>query len=203
MTEIEKESRTYKILHPLARILMFPICRVKAIGKENIPDGAAMYCANHSSYLDPFVICFALGRLRHIHIIAKIELFRIPVIRSILKAIGTIPVDRSTADIGTVKASLRYLRNGERVGIFPEGTRVSKENAVASKLGAVKLAVKTGVPIVPIYIPRRKSAFRTVHAVIGKPYYINTEGQHPSAEDYERYSSELMANIEQLKYAEA
>ena len=201
MNSTDKQNRIFKIIYVLARVFLVPVCRVKTHGKENIPDGPALFCANHSSFLDPFVICFSLGKNRLVHFVAKAELFRIPVVRGVLKALGMIPVDRSTTDTGAVKESLRFLRAGERVGIFPEGTRVSESNAVAAKMGAVKLAAKTGVPIVPIYIPRKKSAFRTTHTVIGAPYTISSSGRRLEAEDYKQLSEQLMDKIEQLKVA--
>ena len=61
--------------------------------------------------------------------------------------------------------------------LFPEGTRVRGEDTVAAKSGAVHMAARAGVPIVPVYIPRDKKLFRTSRVVIGEPYYIKVENR--------------------------
>ncbi|MBR7081178.1 MAG: 1-acyl-sn-glycerol-3-phosphate acyltransferase, partial [Oscillospiraceae bacterium] len=163
---------------------------------------AAICCANHSSAIDPIVVSFAFRAKRVIHFIAKSELFKLPILGGILRAIGVISVDRKTADTGAVKASLKYLKSGECIGIFPEGTRSGEAGNSEARLGAVKLAAKTGAPIVPIYIPRKKSVFRRIRTVIGEPYFIDLEGKRATDEDYRSFSDELMDRIERLKDTE-
>jgi 1-acyl-sn-glycerol-3-phosphate acyltransferase len=182
----------------LARALFAVFYRIDVSGAENIQDGATMVCANHSSMLDPFIIAFAFGIGHHMHIIAKAELFRIPVLSAFLNKLGMIRVNRSIADIATVRSSLGYLKSGEKVAIFPEGTRVSSDDAVSAKIGAIKLAERAGVPIVPFFIPRKKPLFRKIRVIIGKPYNIDRyDGKRP-ADDYEQLTETLMLNISSL-----
>lgn len=197
MSDLKREHRAFNIIYSILRAILFPFYRLKTFGRENIPDGAAIFCGNHSSFLDPIFICFALTVKRPIHFIAKAEIFKVPVIGSVIRAIGTFPVDRRINDTSSIRTSLRYLKAGERIGLFPEGTRVSQAHAVAAKSGAVRLAAKTGAPIVPVYLPRKKSFLGTVTVVIGKPYYIHAD-KTLTHDDYAVLAGELMNRIEEL-----
>ena len=168
------------------------------IGEENIVKGAAMICSNHSAMIDPFQIALALGKDTNIHVIAKIEIFRIPVISTILWKLGMICVDRSINDIASVKASLAYLKKGEKVVIFPEGTRSSEYHSHAAKSGAIKMAERAGVPILPVFLSRKKPILRKSKVVFGKPYYIEKQDTKRTADDYAVLAEELMNKIQDL-----
>jgi len=179
----------YSALRPLCALL-YPL---RILGRENIPEGPAIICANHSNYIDPILIAYAFTKKHWIHFMAKIELFKIPVLGWILRKIGTFPVDRGSADIGSIRTAMRYLKEGAKVMIFPEGTRVSADDAVAAKSGAVRLASKLKVPIIPVHIPRGKKIFRRVLLIIGKPYQVTA-----SAGEYDSAAGELMHRIGEL-----
>ena len=169
------------------------------IGSENLIDGAAMVCSNHSAMIDPFQIALAFGIDTNVHVIAKIELFKIPVLGTILWKLGMICVDRSINDIASIKASLTYLKNGEKVVIFPEGTRASEYDVDSAKSGAVKLAERAGVPIIPVYIPRRKPFFKRSKIIFGQPYYIKKTEIKRTTVEYTKLSWELMNKIQALE----
>jgi len=185
--------RCYKIFAPI----LFFFRPFDVIGEENKIDGAAMVCSNHSAMIDPFQIALAFGINTNIHVLAKIEIFRIPVLKTVLNKLGMISVDRSINDIASIKSSLNYLKNGEKVVIFPEGTR-SAEFAHAAKSGAVKLAERAGVPIIPVFLSRKKPFFKRSKVVFGKPYMIEKTGAKRQSEDYTELSEELMNKIQAL-----
>jgi len=192
---------SYKFFRIMFRIAVPFICFFRpfeVIGKENKVAGAAMVCSNHSAMIDPFQIAIAFGIDDNVHVIAKIELFRIPVISTILWKMGMICVDRSTNDIDSIKMSLLYLKNGEKVVIFPEGTRLSEFDAHAAKSGAVKLAERAGVPIIPVFVSRKKPIFRKSKVVFGEPYFIERPKEKRHADDYTKLSEELMEKIQAL-----
>ena len=170
----------------------------EVIGLENVPKGAAMVCSNHSAMIDPFHIALSLGVEDNIHVIAKIEIFRIPVVEAVLWGLGMICVDRSINDITSVKESLNYLKKGEKVVIFPEGTRMSEFHADAAKSGAVKMAERAGVPIVPVFLTRKKPFFKKSKVIYGEPFYIEKQKVKRTAEDYKKLSEELMSKIQEL-----
>jgi len=185
---------SYRLAHIFFKVFYF----YKVKGRENVPKGAAMICANHSHMKDPVIISLACGIEHFVHYVAKIELFRIPVLRAIITKLGAISVDRDISDVSTIKTCLGYLKNNDKVSIFPEGRRLASADEAAAKNGAVKLAERTGVPIVPVFLPRRKPLFRRISVVIGEPYFIEKQESKRSAEDYNKLAEELMAKIEAL-----
>jgi len=195
---MKKDYRRYRILFVFLRIVLFPFYRLKFIGRENIPEGAAMICANHTSFLDPIFLAFALGIRHHPRFMGKASLFRVPLLGKIYKAVGSFAVERGKTDIAAVKAAIGFLKSGEKVVIFPEGTRVRGDVAVAAKQGAVRIADQVNVPVVPVYIPGGKRLFGRYTVVIGRPYYVNPEKVKLTGEDYLKRAEELMDKIRTL-----
>jgi len=191
----------YRKCFRLARAVTGIFFRLETIGRENIPDGAALVCANHSSNLDPFLAAFAFGIENQIHIVAKAELFKIPGISAIMRRLGMIRVDRGTLDVAAIKNTFGYLKKNEKVAIFPEGTRVYEDGAAPSKSGAVKIAERAGVPILPLFIPRKKPLFSSVRMVIGEPYSIARQDDRQTQEYYVRLTEMLMDRIKMLNPA--
>ena len=185
----------YAIVCSIVRVFIWPLFPMGFRGRENIPEGAAIVCANHSSYLDPVLASFAFTARRNLRFMSKAELFRIPILGPIIRGVGAFPVSRGTSDVNAIRYSMQYLKQGEKILMFPEGTRVSEDDALAVKTGAVRLALKLNVPVVPMYIPRSKHIFKRDYVIIGKPYYPEkTDG----AADYQELSDELLYKIESL-----
>jgi 1-acyl-sn-glycerol-3-phosphate acyltransferase len=199
---MNRDYRAYRRLYHFLTATLSLFYRYDVVGRENIPDGPAVLCANHSSNFDPIMISLAAGIDRHIHYMAKKELFRVPIVSSVIKAIGSYPVDRGNKDIGAIKMSLKYLKAGEKIGIFPEGTRTKTAGEKAAKSGAIRLADQANVPIVPVWLPRRKRPFKKIRVVFHKPYFVNPEHRSLSREDYETLAEELMDKINATETAE-
>ena len=128
------------------------------LGEEKIPaSGAAVIAANHPSYLDPLLL--SLQVKRPIRFMAWDALFRVPLLGALMRLFGAFPVDvRSGAGRDAYVAARELLRDGELVGIFPEGKR-SREGWLEPELraGAARLVLETGAPLVPATI---RGAFR-------------------------------------------
>jgi 1-acyl-sn-glycerol-3-phosphate acyltransferase len=196
---ITKEYRAYRKAFYFVAAMLALLFRLKPAGRGNIPDGPVMLCANHSSNFDPFIICIAAGMENQLHIMGKVELFKIPVFSWLIRKIGMFPVDRGNNDVGAIKTSLRYLKAGEKVVIFPEGTRVKSDNAVAVKTGALRIADAANVQIMPVYIPRKKPLWGKCPVIFGKPFDINPERKKMTSEDYHEKAGLLMEKILELK----
>lgn len=188
----------YRGCYRFARAAIGILYRLQVSGRENIPADAVIICANHSSNFDPFLVAFAFGINCHLHIIAKAELFRIPLISQILRKMGMISVNRGILDVSTIKSTFRYLQKNEKVVIFPEGTRASKDGSVSARSGAIKLAEHADVPIVPVYVPRRKPPFTRVHLVIGEAYRIDKQESKFTSDEYTQLANALMEKIKTL-----
>lgn len=181
----------YSIVRPFVG-LYYPM---KFIGRENIPEGGALVCANHSSDIDPFFLAFALGRKRPICAMAKDSLEKVPLLGRFLKLVGTFFVKRGASDIRAVKYAMEQLKNGEYVVMFPEGTRVKSREEGEPKTGAVMLSCRTGQPVLPVYIPIKKRPFRLNRVYIGEPVRFKPEGKRATAQEYEAMTAELMDKI--------
>jgi 1-acyl-sn-glycerol-3-phosphate acyltransferase len=196
---MNREYRAYRRVFHILRTVIIPFFRIKSLGRENIKHGPAVYCANHSSNFDPILISFAAGIEHHLHYMGKAELFRIPILGAVLRATGCYPVNRGQNDINAVKRSLTYLKAGEKIAIFPEGTRVRTDEDGDAKRGAVRIADQMSVPVVPVYVPRNKKLFHSYTIVFGAPYLVNPEKKKLSQNEYSALADELMAKIFSLR----
>ncbi len=169
---MKRDFKAYRRLYCFLRTVLFPFYRLKLIGRENVPVGPAVFCANHSSNLDPVFMAFAAGINTHLHFMGKIELFRTPILSSIYRGIGSFAIDRGHGDVSAIKTAMKYLKAGEKVGIFPEGARVKSDEGGVAKRGAVRIADQMSVPIVPVYLPRNKNIVHSYTLVVGKPYSL-------------------------------
>ena len=142
--------------------------RVKIINPENEPKDLISYiaCINHSSNWDPIVIGACMHRpLRYM---AKAELFKIPVLKWIVKLFGAYPVNRDAADVSSIKTTINILGNGEVVGMYPQGHRAKKihpEN-VAPKNGVAMVAMKAKTGILPVTVITKGYKVRMFHKTI-------------------------------------
>ena len=195
---MDMESVRYKIYRFFAVLTLGIVYPFKALGRENVPEGAAVVCANHSSWKDPIYLAFAVPGKYHMCIMAKEELFRHKFFAAFFKSIGTFPVNRATTDMYAMKTALGYLRKGKKLAIFPEGTRTSEDGDVAPKIGAIRMAEKVGAPLLPVYIPRNKRNFRRTKIIIGKPFYVSDPKTKKDKRDYEQLAEELMERIYNL-----
>ena len=141
----------YWCLRLLTQPLLFAYFRISRTGAGYIPrDGGAIIAANHRSFLDPFVI--AMLTRRPMYYVAKKELFVKPRRAWLMNALGAFPIDRGNSDQDADDTARMLLERGELVLIFPEGTRVRPGPLGAPKRGIGRLALETGVPVVPVAV---------------------------------------------------
>ena len=186
-----KHTKEKKALyHPRFQWLAIPCIQMSyqlwygytVTGRENIPEGGCVVCPNHNQNADPPLAAAALGNGSQLMVMAKKELFNLPVLWRLFYWLGGFPVDRGTADLAAIKTAMRTLKEGKKLLIFPQGTRGTE--ADSAKEGAAMLAVRTGVPILPMYISEDKKFRRHVNIVIGKPFMPEkTRDYGPVADD--------------------
>lgn len=124
---------------------------MEVIGIENVPErGGVIIASNHVSYLDPIVL--GVSTKRKLYFITKKEAFNNIFGRIILNKLNAFPVDRKKIDMFAFKKTISILKVGGALGIFPEGTRSLNGELQELKLGVVKIAMKAGVPIIPVGI---------------------------------------------------
>ncbi len=169
----------YKILFYILRPVVFFLYRLRITGRENIPQDAVVVCANHTSNLDAVLICLAFGKGKPLCFMAKQELFSVPLVGALLRSINAIPVNRGSTEISTLRNAISTLKAGEKVMIFPEGTRTSGDEGVESaKTGAAMIACRAKVDMLPVYISAKKRLFKRTNVIIGERISTqNAEGE--------------------------
>ena len=180
MIAIRAVRLTYKLLYGY-----------RVIGKENVPDGPCIIAPNHTQNSDPCFVMAAVGDRVPFRAMAKKELFEIPLLNRLFVWIGGFPVDRGKADMTAVKTALRAVQSGNCLLIFPQGTRGDEDTA--AKSGAAMLAVRTKVPVLPVYLPGDKRLWSRPHVVIGEPYYPE------QTRDYDKVAEDMMQRIYALR----
>lgn len=161
----------YTFAKNLVAIILYPLYRIKVIGKDNIPaSGPVIICSNHISNFDPPVV--GITSSRDIHFMAKGELFEKPILGKLLPGIKAFPVKRGLADRNALRKGLEILKQGETLGLFPEGTR-SKTGEIGKPLAGVGFfALRSEASIVPCAITGAYKPFRRVTVIYGKPMDI-------------------------------
>jgi 1-acyl-sn-glycerol-3-phosphate acyltransferase len=149
------------------RLILRGLYRMQVLGAERVPrSGGVILVANHESMIDPWLL--GVVTPRPIRYMAKAELWRLPVVRWIMDAYGTFPVDRGSGDRGAVGRGAELLTEGEVLGLFPQGTCLPFRRRPWMR-GAARLALTTGAPIVPIAIVGSERALRPGRFKIGLP----------------------------------
>ena len=187
-------ARAWRILRPI--VLFF--LPVELRGTENLEDEAPILCANHSSAWDPILLVLAMPQSFNLRIMAKKQLFSIPLVRWFLRNMGVFPVDRGNSDIGAVKTAISSLRDDWNLLIFPEGTRVKQPGQVTPKSGAGMMAIRAGVKMVPVFIGTAKRLFRKTVIIFGKPFAPTYTGRKGTAEEYQANTDEVMRRAYEL-----
>ncbi|MEY3406607.1 MAG: hypothetical protein RLZZ556_679 [Actinomycetota bacterium] len=205
-------------LRPLVRLLY----KVNVTGMENLPkSGGYVLAANHVTTVDALAVAYMMYFRLHRapHFLAKEGLFKTPIVGPVLLAVGQIPVFRGQRNnTDPMEAAYKVLRAGHVIGIFPEGTLTRDPDLwpMRGRTGAIRLAIETGVPIVPVgqwgteqvmetYSSKLKpKPWHKVNIVIGKPIDLSKYfDKKNSTEDLvlitEQVMNEITKLVEQLR----
>lgn len=176
----EGESRFAKIVYWTSQHALLGVFKVyfrlTIEGKENLPkDGAFVLAPIHRSYLDTLLMCIIPRRLRFM---GKDSMWKMKWSAWLLSTLGGFPVSRDSADREALQTTVAHITAGEPTVLFPEGERKSGPRTHPLKEGAVYVAARTGVPIVPVGIGGSESAMpkgrnfirpAKIHVIVGEP----------------------------------
>ncbi|MSQ14846.1 MAG: 1-acyl-sn-glycerol-3-phosphate acyltransferase [Dehalococcoidia bacterium] len=189
----------------LARVPIKCLFRTRVLNPGGIPhQGPIIIVSNHSNYADPVVLIAVIAR--RLAIMAKEELFEVPLLGAFLRCGGCIPVKRHTADRAALRNAGAVLRSGGAICMFPEGTRSKDGRLLPGQPGATFLALHSGVPIIPVGI----IGTHTVHGPmdllrrpeivvnVGKPFSITTGPGTPTGQTLQNGTEMIMFAIARL-----
>lgn len=183
------------IVRTAIRIYFVVVYRVKVIGKENIPKDKKeplIYCGNHRTYKDPPLI--VVTAQRHVRFLAKEELRKNPFFAFLGVVFDGIYVKRDSKDVLALKTTLKALKNGESIALFPEGTRNGMEKGKKAKDGAAFFAVRTGARVIPVGISGGEKIFKKMTIRYGEPMNFSNR----SKDELDEITDEIMERIIEL-----
>ncbi len=207
------QHRLFDLRHvpmDMARLVcsvLVPIMRIKKItpdGKKYTAKikGGAIIAANHTSFADPFIVGISFW-YRRLHFLVAEVVMKGKLRSSLIRGVGGIKIDRNAADIEAINKSVSKLKSGYLLAIFPQGGIQKEDNVDTIKSGAVLMALRAGVPIVPMHIMSRPRWYNRRTVVIGET--INPADycskQMPSTADIKNITDALLAELNRCKSA--
>lgn len=192
-----------KIGRVIVKSVIFVYCkivyRVDIIGTENIPkEGSLIFCGNHRSFLDPPLLEVTCKR-DDTRFIAKKELTKNKLFALLGIIFDAILVNRDSKDVSALKESLKTLKSGGCIALFPEGTRNGMEKGEKAKGGASYFALNSDAKVIPVGIKGGLKLFQKATITYGKP--IDFSEYKPNKKDkeiIEKVTDEIMDNIKEL-----
>jgi 1-acyl-sn-glycerol-3-phosphate acyltransferase len=201
------------IVYVLSRGICGLICRLlfryRVHHADRVPqEGACIIAANHASYLDPPLVGMA-AKHRRVRFMARDTLYKNRAIRWMFDQFGCVAIDRTKGDVAALRAGIRVLRNGEVLGLFPEGTRTLDGELQPAKGGVGFLIAKGKAPVVPVYIRgsyeampkgRKGLRFPRIDIYFGHPMAPETlSSDEKGRSQYTVVGQKVMDAIAQLK----
>lgn len=156
--------------------------KYEVVGRENVPrKGPVIVASNHLNNADPPFVTRALGR--YPVFMAKKEMLEMPLFGLGFRAWGAFPVRRGEVDLSAMRAATRVVGRGDMLLMFPEGTRSRTGGLGRGRSGTARVALRTGVPILPVAITGSESIkwpgfflrprqVRHIRVVIGEPFHL-------------------------------
>lgn len=179
----------------LVKTALTPLYRFEVTGTEKFPEqGGILLCSNHIHALDPPVV--GMTSPRTVHFMAKEELFKVPLLGRILPQVNAFPVKRGMSDREALRSALRILKNGDVVGLFPEGTRSTDGVLKKGLSGAGFFALRGDADVMPCAIIGPYKPFRKVKVVYGDPVLMAPYRERKASA--EEVTTVIMESIQKL-----
>lgn len=189
-----------KIVRKIVEVTLFIYCkivyRLKIVGTENIPDSQVIFCANHRSFIDPPILRITCKK--DAKFLARESLAKNKFLALLGWAFDVIYVKKDDKDIAALKRTLSYLKKGETIALFPEGTRNGMEKGESVKDGAAFFTIKSGVPVVPVGISGEIKPFHKLTVRYGKPLDFSIYKDVKDKNEVEMVTNKIMDEIKNL-----
>ena len=166
-------------------------------GVENVPKtGPIIFCGNHRSYADPPLM--VVTAKRDMKFLAKEELYKNKFLAFLGWVFEAIPVKRDEKDVSAIKHSLKALKEGKCIALFPEGTRNGLEKGEKVKDGVAFFAIRSGAKVVPCGIKGGTKGNHKITITYGKPLDYSQYKGSKDKEILDKVTEEIMYNIIEL-----
>lgn len=176
------------ILHP-----------VSVEGMERLPQNGVLLCPNHASNWDPILVALKLPINYRLHIMAKEELFKNPLLGWLLRKVGAFPVSRGNNDINTIRTAIQSIKDGDNLLVFPEGTTIHDGIGYTdglpahAKAGVAMIGVRTGAKLVPVFVDGEKKLFHRTRIIFGEPYQPHYTGRRGTSDEMQKIADDILA----------
>lgn len=203
----DRKGRPVSHLMNFLRIFIIPIIWIffpfRFYGNRKVEKGGCIYIGNHYRVWD--IIFPACTTWEAIHFLAKISLSKNKFLNFFCNSFKTINVTRDGNDVRAILDCIKCLKNGEKISLYPEGTRNKTEQEfLPFKSGAAAMAIKAKVPIVPILIYKRQRLFRMSHILIGEPFTLDEfYDRRLTEEDYQKADEILYQKLVSMRQEHA
>lgn len=192
--KLNKFEKWFKTMRRIVKYVYRPLFPYKKHGHiDCYDDRAYIFVGNHYSVLDVVIVGVATNN--PVHFIAKKDLFEKGISKKFVTKCQCIPVNRDGTDVKAIMQAMKYLKNGESVVIFPEGTRNKNFNEfLPFKSGAAALSIKTKTPIVPVVQVKKIKFLRRANAIYGEPIEFSEYYDKRLTEDDLKKCDDLLRN---------
>lgn len=206
LVQFRENKKGYHISHLMnfLRVFAYPIHALiypfRLHGRKKVGKGACIYVGNHYCIWDVFYPAHTTWE--GVHFLAKMSILEAPILGPVAKRVGVIGAMRDGTDVRTLMDSMRVLKNGEKISMFPEGTRNMKsdEEFLPFRGGAALMAIKTKTPIVPFVICNRPHVFHMTHVMFGEAIELSEfYDRKLTPEDYEAADQLLVNRLYELR----
>jgi 1-acyl-sn-glycerol-3-phosphate acyltransferase len=185
----------YTFARSIAAGVLKSFYRLEMVGLENIPkQGGVLLCSNHINNFDPPLVGIKIPR--PVYFMAKEELFSVPVFGKVIKMCNAFPVKRGMSDRDALRKGLNILKEGNVLGLFPEGTRSRTGELGKGLAGAGFFASRSNAVVIPCGIIGPYKIFQKIKVVYGKP--IEMDELRKNKASAEQVTELIMSEIQKL-----
>ena len=200
--DAKKPRRTplYTFARGVAWVLFHTVIPIRYHNAEKLNRADAPYIliANHLSFIDPGVAAVPIKRYE-VNFVGKKELTKSKLLGWLLKKLHMIVVDRHHSDMEAMRTFMKTLRNRDILALFPEGTRHHKGIMEEMESGIGLIALRSNVPVYPVYIDRRVLPFRVTHCWVGDPIpYDDIRADGVNSETSARFMARITETYRQM-----
>jgi len=205
------ENWVHSFCRTILRVVTSVFFDLKVTGQENVPsEGGVLLLVNHQSFLDP--PCVGVQMKRPLSYLAKSELFEAPFFGKLIPLLNAYPVRQGAGDVGAVRETIKRLKEGHILTVFPEGSRTPDGEMLPLQPGFALVVRKAGVPIIPVAIngtyrawPKGKMFFTPtpVRVKFGKPLDIGHLKADQMVPIVEREIRKLLDELKAEMHAES